>query len=268
MKLNSLLNRILVGLILAMLIVITTIGPLFLLLIFISAWITVATIELLHLLKIKGINLNPYFTIFANLALFILIFFNFPKPCYLLPILPILVAGLLQQENRSLVFAFGIFIYFYLGFLPAHFLLLKQFSLTDNFSTWLVLFPLFLTWVNDTAALLVGMSIGKNQLAPLISKNKTVEGFFGGVLFSALFAYGYLRKFLPNQPLVIFPILGAIMGTFAQIGDLVESVFKREASLKDSSTTLYAHGGFLDRIDSLLFTIPVFYYYLYYTLKS
>jgi phosphatidate cytidylyltransferase len=267
-KSNSMLSRIVVGTILGVLIVITTFGPTFLLLIFIGAWVTIATIELLRILRVKGINLNPYLTIILNLLLFIFIFFNLSKAIYLLPILAIFIAGLLTQNNRSSIFIYGTFVYFYLGFLPAHLLLLKQLSITANFTTWLVLFPLFLTWVNDTGALLVGIGIGRNQLSPEISKNKTIEGFVGGVLFSAVFAYAYLEKFLPNQPSIIFPILGAIMGFLAQIGDLVESVFKREASLKDSSTLLLAHGGFLDRIDSLLFTIPVFYYYLYFILKS
>jgi phosphatidate cytidylyltransferase len=266
-KSNSALSRIVVGTILGVLIVITTFGPPFLLLIFIGAWITIATLELLKLLIIKEIKLNPYLTIFSNLLLFLFIFFNLPKAIYLLPVLAIFIAGLFTQKNRSSVFTYGTFVYFYLGFLPAHLLLLKQLSIMAKFSTWLVLFPLFLTWINDTGGLLIGKLIGKNKLAPEISRNKTIEGFLAGIICSAIFAYFYLMNFLPNQPRIVFPILGLFLGVFAQIGDLVESVFKREASLKDSSTLLLAHGGLLDRIDSLLFTIPAFYYYLYYTLK-
>jgi phosphatidate cytidylyltransferase len=267
MKSNSVLSRIIIGLILGILLVITTFGQPFLLLIFIGAWLTIATIELLRILRIKEIKLNPYLTIILNLLLFIFIYLNLPKAVYLLPILAIFIAGLLAKQNRSSVFTYGIFVYLYLGFLPAHLLLLKQFSLTANFSTWLVLFPLFLTWINDTGGLFIGKLIGKTKLAAEISQNKTVEGFFGGLLFSAIFAFFYLKKFIPNQPIILFPILGLILGIFAQIGDLVESVFKREVSLKDSSSLLLAHGGFLDRMDSLLFTIPLFYYYLFYTIK-
>lgn len=266
-KSNSTLSRIIVGTILGILIAITTFGPPFLLLIFIGAWITIATIELLRILKVKGIKLNPYLTIISNLLLFLFIFFNLPKAIYSLPILAIFINGLFTQNNRSSVFTYGTFVYFYLGFLPAHFLLLKQFSITAKFSSWLVLFPLFLTWINDTGSLLIGKLVGKTKLAPEISRNKTIEGFLAGIICSAIFAYFYLINFLPNQPRIVLPILGLILGIFAQIGDLVESVFKREASLKDSSTLLLAHGGFLDRIDSLLFTIPAFYYFLYYTLK-
>jgi phosphatidate cytidylyltransferase len=267
LKSNNLLNRVIVGTILGGLIVITTFGPFLLLLIFISAWITVATVELIRILKIKDIKLNPYLTVFLNLLLFIFVFWNLPKPLYLLPVLVIFVAGLWAKENRSLFFTYTLFVYFYLGFLPAHFLLLKQLSLTEKFSNWLVLFPLFLTWINDTFGLLIGWLLGKTKLAPEISQNKTIEGFIGGIVGSAIFAYFYLKGFITNQPIFLFPFFGLIMGVFAQIGDLVESVFKREASLKDSSNLLFAHGGFLDRIDSLLFTIPVFYYYLYFTFR-
>ncbi len=267
MKSNNTLNRILVGALLGLLIVITTLGPTFLLLIFIGAWITIATIELLKMLRVKEIPLNPFLTVVLNLSLFIFIFLNLPKTIYFLPILVIFTVGLFARENRSSVLAYGIFVYFYLGILPAHFLLLKQFSITAKFSTWLVLFPLFLTWLNDTGGLTIGKLIGKTKLSPQISENKTVEGFLAGIILSAIFAYFYLIKFLPHQPRILLPILGLILGVFAQIGDLVESVFKREASLKDSSNLLYAHGGFLDRIDSLLFTIPIFYYYLFYIIK-
>jgi phosphatidate cytidylyltransferase len=266
-KLNSTLNRIVIGTVLGVLIVTTTFGPPFLLLIFIGAWITIATIELLRILRVKEIKLNLYLTIVSNLLLFVFIFFNLPKAIYLLPILAIFMAGLFTRHNRGSVLTYGTFVYFYLGFLPAHFLLLKQLSISAKFSTWLVLFPLFLTWINDTGGLLIGKLFGKTKLAPEISQNKTIEGFLAGIVCSAIFAYFYLKGYLSTQPTIVFPILGIILGIFAQIGDLVESVFKREASLKDSSTLLLAHGGFLDRIDSLLFTIPAFYYYLYYTLK-
>lgn len=264
LKSSNLLNRIIIGLILGLLIVITTFGPLYLLLIFISAWITIAMVELLKILNIKGIKLNAYLTVFLNLLLFIFVFINLPKPLYLLPVLVIFIAGLFAKQNRSAFFTYSIFVYFYLGFLPAHFLFLKQFSLLAKFSTWLVLFPLFLTWINDTGGLLIGKLIGKTKLAPEISQNKTIEGFVGGIGCSAVFAYFYLKGYFPTQPTMVLFILGMILGIMAQIGDLVESVFKREVSLKDSSTLLLAHGGFLDRIDSLLFTIPVFYYFLLY----
>ena len=267
MKSNSFLSRIIIGIILGILIVLAIFGPPISLLIFISAWIIIATIEFLKILKIKEIVLNPFLTVINNLLLLVFVYLQLPLIFYLLPILTIFITGTITKKSRSLVFVYGLFIYFYLGFLPAHLLLLKQFSLSANFSTWLVLFPLFLTWINDTGGLLLGKLIGKHRLASEISQNKTVEGFIGGLIFSAIFAFFYLKKFLPAHSIIILTILGIILGLLAQIGDLVESVFKREASIKDSSGILLAHGGFLDRIDSLLFTIPVFYYYLYYTLK-
>ncbi|MEO0114849.1 MAG: phosphatidate cytidylyltransferase [candidate division WOR-3 bacterium] len=268
MKSSSVLNRIIIGTLLGLVIAITTFGPPFLLLIFIAVWLTVATVELLNILRLKAIQLNPYITVGSNLFLFLAVLLKIPKGFYLLPIFLIILAGLLAKMNRSSIITYGIFTYFYLGFLPAHFLMLKQLSITVNFSTWLVLFPLFLTWINDTGGLLGGKLFGKTKLAPDISPNKTIEGFASGVFLAAIFAYLYLKHFMANQPFIQLFLLGLIMGSLAQVGDLVESVFKREAGLKDSSNLLFAHGGFLDRIDSLLFTIPVFYYYLKHIINS
>jgi phosphatidate cytidylyltransferase len=139
----------------------------------------------------------------------------------------------------------------------------------------LVVFVLFSVWAGDIAAYYVGRSIGKHKLAPVVSPNKSWEGAIASVIgsvavatlvfhfqpqISGLFQGGYLpfgRQHLWAQVLG----LGILTNVAAQFGDLFESALKRGANLKDSGTLLPGHGGVLDRIDALLFAIPVVWYY-------
>ena len=124
----------------------------------------------------------------------------------------------------------------------------------------LTLFPLVITWICDTAAMAVGTAVGGPRLAPILSPQKTHAGAVGGTL-GGLIAALALGKFVLNRQgwsftpgqLLLFGLAVSIVG---QIGDVAESLFKREAGLKDSSTLIPGHGGVLDRLDSLYFVIP------------
>jgi phosphatidate cytidylyltransferase len=125
---------------------------------------------------------------------------------------------------------------------------------------FLTLFPLVITWICDTAAMAVGTAVGGPQLAPILSPKKTHAGAVGGTLGGVITALA-LGKFVLNREgwsfspgqLLLFGLAVSIVG---QIGDVAESLFKREAGLKDSSTLIPGHGGVLDRLDSLYFVIP------------
>jgi len=124
----------------------------------------------------------------------------------------------------------------------------------------LVLFPLVLTWTCDTFAYMVGSQVGGPKMAPVLSPNKTWSGAVGGAL-SAIIAAGLLGQLL-NRLGWSFSLLellsvGLAIGVVAQIGDVAESLLKREAGVKDSSNLIPGHGGVLDRLDSLYFVIPV-----------
>jgi phosphatidate cytidylyltransferase len=123
---------------------------------------------------------------------------------------------------------------------------------------WL-LFAFLLCWAGDTAAYYVGKNFGRHKLAPVISPGKTWEGAIasvaGGVLAGAIYAY-YL---IPAAPLGWVLIVAAAGNVAGQIGDLVESAYKRWGGVKDSGSSLPGHGGWLDRIDSSLLAIPVVY---------
>jgi len=104
---------------------------------------------------------------------------------------------------------------------------------------------------------------GKENYLKVFLQKKTVEGFFGGVLFSliAAFILSYFCDFLSLTNLIVISLIASILGT---AGDLVESKFKRQANTKDSGTIMPGHGGILDRLDSLLFVAPFVYLYIHY----
>ena len=128
----------------------------------------------------------------------------------------------------------------------------------------LLFFPIILTWVSDTAAYFAGRAFGKRKLMPAVSPGKTVAGAVGAVAGSMAGAWLYNDLVLqPFAQLALAPwtalVFGAVVSGAGQVGDLVESLFKREAGVKDSSSFFGAHGGVLDRLDSLYFVLPVAY---------
>jgi phosphatidate cytidylyltransferase len=147
-------------------------------------------------------------------------------------------------------------------------LLLVAFPL--SFAVWLhdrapdgqklLLFALVITWAGDTAAYFVGRAMGKHPLAPHISPKKTWEGSVGSMVGSLIVAWAFhywIR--IPIGHLLAMAVIGNVAG---QMGDLLESAYKRSAGVKDSGGLLPGHGGVLDRIDALILCIPVIWYYL------
>lgn len=118
------------------------------------------------------------------------------------------------------------------------------------------------TWLVDTGAYLVGSRFGRHKMTPVLSPKKTWEGAVGGVLFTIITVVALIPLFRlsDNYPMII--LLGVVIGVVAQIGDLVESFFKRQVGVKDSGNLIPGHGGMFDRIDSLLFTGAGMYYFV------
>jgi phosphatidate cytidylyltransferase len=150
----------------------------------------------------------------------------------------------------------------YVGWLLGYAVALR--GITDGRS-WVFL-ALFCTFGSDTAAYFLGRAIGKHKLAPSISPGKTWEGAAGGLLG----AMGVALLFLLPTPVSLASyltwwqavIIGSIVSVFGQLGDLVESLFKRNVGAKDSGTLLAGHGGVLDRTDSVMFAVVVVYYWV------
>jgi phosphatidate cytidylyltransferase len=125
----------------------------------------------------------------------------------------------------------------------------------------LVLFVIGLTWCGEAAAYFVGSAIGRHPLAPVLSPRKTVEGAVAQLAVSMLAALPLAAWLLPECSAFRVIGAGAVMGVLGQFGDLAESALKRSAGVKDAGALLPGHGGVLDRLDSLLFNVPAFYYY-------
>lgn len=128
---------------------------------------------------------------------------------------------------------------------------------------WLLLL-VWVTWLGETAAYLVGSSVGRHPLAPAISPKKTIEGGVAQLVASLLAAVAAPVWFFGSLPLGRALIVGALLGVVGQVGDLVESTLKRGVGTKDTGHLIPGHGGLLDRVDSLLFNTPVLFYYASY----
>ncbi|HWY42842.1 MAG TPA: phosphatidate cytidylyltransferase [Candidatus Sulfotelmatobacter sp.] len=124
---------------------------------------------------------------------------------------------------------------------------------------WILLFTLVITWIGDTAAYFVGRAIGKHPLAPKLSPKKTWEGTIASMAGALLLGWWLSTRINVPTPLVLG--LAATGNVAGQMGDLLESAFKRSAGVKDSGSILPGHGGMLDRIDALILAIPVVWYY-------
>ena len=198
----------------------------------------------------------------------------------ILPLSGAVICGwlLLQPNTGSIAdIAASIFGLFYLGFLPSHWLKLRSLveidlkvhmdllptNLSSSFSFGMVLtfFSCLMIVAFDIGSYFVGKKFGKHPLSP-ISPSKTIEGVLGG-LFSAMVIGACFGSFLvlPFGELIGL-LIGFLISLFALVGDLTESMMKRNAGIKDSGNALPGHGGILDRIDSYLFTPAVVYYFV------
>ncbi len=169
---------------------------------------------------------------------------------------PLLSRSPLEQSLRDgAITLFGVL---YLG------LTLGTLSMTRllPLGEWLIFFLLLVTWASDTGAYLVGTLCGRHRLAPTISPKKTVEGLVGGLITAIIAGYAARWWFLPDLSGLDCLILATLLTITGLWGDLTESAMKRSVGMKDSGGILPGHGGMLDRLDSLLFTAPVFYYYV------
>ncbi len=184
---------------------------------------------------------------------------------WLLLLLVILLGSRTPTSGRPLtavsVTVFGVM---YCGALPAFLVAIRhaQHGLFSWQGTWITVFPLAITWVCDTAAMVAGKVIGGPKLAPVISPGKTrvgaaagvVGGIVGALIFSEAILHAGVGVELSLAEVLVF---GLVLSIVAQLGDLVESLLKREAGVKDSSGLIPGHGGVLDRLDSLYFVLPV-----------
>jgi phosphatidate cytidylyltransferase len=151
-----------------------------------------------------------------------------------------------------------LFCIIYVGWLLGFGILLHH---TSPLGDELVLYVVGVTWVGETAAYLVGSAIGRHKLASVISPKKTVEGALAQVVASIATGAALGAWLLPTCGAGLWLGAGALLGVIGQFGDLAESAIKRSLGTKDTGALIPGHGGVLDRIDSLLFNLPAFYYF-------
>ena len=175
-----------------------------------------------------------------------------------------------SYSNFSMVDAgFTILGMIYVGLTFSHLLLLRfidvstaivtPFGMLQTGAAYLWL-PFIGTWASDTLAFFVGSHYGRHKLCPAVSPGKTIEGAVGGLVGSIIGVATAVTLF--HMPLFHGIIIGILVGIIAPFGDLVESAMKRFAGVKDSGRLLPGHGGVLDRFDSILFAVPIVYYYI------
>jgi len=221
---------------------------------------------------LKMIKLNSYLPYFISVTLFFSIILkheNFFLLGNILSALGLLLVFssfiiVLFNKNKNAIEYLGkitlTLLYTVLPFL----LLIKLPFLGNGFNPQLILGIFILTWSSDTFAYLVGRQFGKHKLFERISPKKTIEGFAGGVFFTLISAY-IISIYFTSTPLLEWLIIAVIISVFGVLGDLIESMFKRQAQIKDSSQLIPGHGGFLDRLDSIIFATPFIYGFIFLT---
>ncbi len=232
--------------------------------------------EFFYMIKKKGIPIYSYFGIFIGMFIPLSIFFRFELTknwellFTVLAFLAILMLQFARKDNSNAIVGisttmFGIF---YVSWLFSF--LIKIRLLIDGVEgVKLLYFILLITKAGDIGALLIGSWLGKHPLLPRISPNKSIEGSLGSFVFSMTMAV-ICHPLLPHS--IEFTswqvaVIGAFFGGLGQLGDLSESLIKRDCNVKDSGKLLPGMGGILDVIDSLLFAAPAFYLYMSSMLK-
>lgn len=241
-------------------------------------WVFTATIvfvtamamfEFFNMIEKKDLPIHRHFGIIIGCLIPISIHLKF-KPTegweFLLITAVCLTLFLLQftrrkTDNATSGVAISIFGIFYIAWFFSFLLKVRLVDLSIAEGRNMVAFLLIVTKSGDIGAYFIGKFLGAHQLIPRISPKKSVEGSIGGFLCSFIGAF-LCSNLLPQVELIHIGILGALLGILGQIGDLSESLIKRDCMVKDSSGVFAGLGGMLDLVDSLLFTCPIFYFYM------
>lgn len=227
--------------------------------------------EFSSLVKNKNANVNNFLGGLVIVSIILNQFIKFIDLESLILISSIVLLTVeLFRNNGSAIYNLGSTFLgiFYIGFFSASLVELREFYFSsfefNNYGAFLIISIFASIWIGDSAAYYGGISLGKHKLFPRVSPKKSWEGSIFGFTFSVaamILAKVLVLDFL-NWINVI--MIGIIIGTIGQIGDLVESLIKRDSESKDSSSLIPGHGGFFDRFDSLLFSAPAIWLYLKY----
>ena len=223
--------------------------------------------EFFGLVEKKGIFVYKYFGILIGMLVPIIVYFHLGTEGYfemepffiVIACLLTFVLLFIRRENSQALSSIAVTMFglLYIAWFFSFFIKLKFLPQ----GALLISFLILVTKMGDVGAYFIGKSLGKHGLIPRISPNKTVEGTIGGLACSIVTAL-ISKIYLPNFSFLHLLLLGILLGILAQVGDLAESLIKRDCSEKDSGNNISGFGGILDVIDSLLFTTPIFYFYV------
>jgi phosphatidate cytidylyltransferase len=236
-----------------------------------------ASSEFYRLMEAKGVHPSKKTGIVAGAVLCVLAYWRGTEPIGLF-LSGFVVWTMLRELFRSKVafpihdIATTLFGVLYVGWLTTYFVLLRELpaeiGAPYQVGSALLLYVFLMSWGCDSGAYFVGTAFGKHKLFPRVSPKKSVQGAAAGFVASVAMAYvgrAWFVRDAAGNPLLgpgETAALGALVGVFTQLGDLAESLLKRDAAVKDASQLVPGHGGVMDIFDGLLFSAPVAYYFL------
>ena len=238
---------------------------------FLLVVIFLGSVEYVKILRTKGFHPSLSLILLTDLAFAILIFFRrfdlLPSIISLAIMASFLMVLFMGRQPYIVNVATTVLGFLYCGWLPCHLLLIRQisadrinaFQIGTNEGLWLVIFVFLIVVATDIGGYYFGSKVGKHNLSPVISPKKTVEGALGATIMALIVAS--FGVFYTKLTLLHALVAGLLITISSQLGDLSESLVKRDAGVKDSSNILPGHGGILDRTDGYLFALPVAYYY-------
>lgn len=232
-----------------------------------SAMIALALREFFRMVERKGIHVYEYFGVIIGALVPVIIYYQKGIEGYftlepffiVIACLFIFVLQFIRRDTANAVASIAVTLFglLYIAWFFSFFVKIRFMPSGPVLVSFLIL----VTKMGDVGAYFIGSSVGRHNLIPRISPHKTVEGTVGGLAASVLTAIA-CKPMLPHLPYWHLVALGALLGILAQVGDLAESLLKRDCAVKDSGSSMSGFGGLLDIMDSLLFTAPIFYFYL------
>ena len=263
-KKKELLYRVITGLILVPIaIYVTVFADRFLFFVIMEFITLLATREMVRLVNKDGAFIQPPLMWASAIAVPVSFYFGSMSVFVVTVFLLIFILFVLKMFSSNPVerviedVSLSFFSIILLPFLFSFFLMIRDIS-----PMWLI-FLFFVIWASDTFAYFTGISIGKRKMFPKISPKKTFEGLAGGFIGAFIIAFLW-NYFYFEINVFLMALIAADVIIVGVLGDLIESMLKRSADVKDSGSIIPGHGGILDRFDSLLFAAPVLYFYLHF----
>ncbi len=271
MALENTAKRVLVSIVAIPLILAASYVGSFIFFSFVLAIALTSYYEFTMLAKNKDANTNIWIG-FAALIFLLVNQYNYIFETYSFLLILIIIISIIElfRNRNSAIINIGSTLLgiFYIGLFASSLIGIREFypAIGDFYTRggYLIISIFVSIWICDSAAFFGGTTLGKHKLFPRVSPNKSWEGAIFGFIFAVItmiLLKFLILDFLPWETIIAF---GIIIGTVGQIGDLIESLIKRDAGVKDSSNLIPGHGGVFDRFDSILFTAPVILLYLKY----